>query len=180
MNRSVLITGATSDTGRAAAKESIAFGLTVRAMVHSKDDRSTALEKLGCEVLLGDLHKIDTIREAMKGTDAAYFVYPVQPGLSMQRSISRRLQRKQPSPPSSICFRDRLIAIRKAIRVETLSLLSRFSIGRVLQSPIFARRTSLNGCFTRFSFLSLLKKEFSACLLAKGDMHPSQRRIRGA
>src|SRR5271165_5586662 len=81
MNRSVLITGATSDTGRAAAKESIAFGLTVRAMVHSKDDRSTALEKLGCEVLLGDLHKIDTIREAMKGTDAAYFVYPVQPGL---------------------------------------------------------------------------------------------------
>jgi len=46
MNRSVLITGATGDTGRAAAKESIALGLTVRAMVHSKDDRSTGLEKL--------------------------------------------------------------------------------------------------------------------------------------
>jgi NAD(P)H dehydrogenase (quinone) len=33
MKRKVLITGATGDTGRAAIKESIALGLTVRAMV---------------------------------------------------------------------------------------------------------------------------------------------------
>lgn len=31
--------------------------------------------------LWGDLHHIDTIREAMEGIDAAYLVYPVQPGL---------------------------------------------------------------------------------------------------
>jgi NAD(P)H dehydrogenase (quinone) len=81
MNRKVLITGATGDTGRAAVNESVAHGLTVRAMVHGKDDRSAALEKLGAEVVVGDLHDIDTIREAMEGTDAAYLVYPVQPGL---------------------------------------------------------------------------------------------------
>ena len=81
MPRKVLITGATGDTGRAAVKESIRRGLGVRAMVRRKDDRANALEKLGAEVVVGDLHKIDTIREAMEGTDAAYLVYPVYPGL---------------------------------------------------------------------------------------------------
>lgn len=81
MKRTVLITGATGDTGRAAVKESIALGLDVRAMVHSKDARSEALEKLGAEVALGDLLEINTVRAAMEGVDAAYFVWPVQPGL---------------------------------------------------------------------------------------------------
>jgi uncharacterized protein YbjT (DUF2867 family) len=81
MKRKVLITGATGDTGRAAIKESIRRGLDVRAMVHVKDDRSTPLEKLGAEIIVGDLHQIDTIHQALEGSDAAYFVYPVQPGL---------------------------------------------------------------------------------------------------
>jgi NAD(P)H dehydrogenase (quinone) len=81
MTKKVLITGATGDTGRAAVKESIALGLNVRAMVHSKDARSETLEQLGAEVVLGDLLEIDTIRAAMEGVDAAYFVWPVKPGL---------------------------------------------------------------------------------------------------
>jgi NAD(P)H dehydrogenase (quinone) len=40
-----------------------------------------ALEALGAEIVLGDLLEIDTIRAAMQGIDAAYFVWPVQPGL---------------------------------------------------------------------------------------------------
>jgi NAD(P)H dehydrogenase (quinone) len=76
-----LITGATGDTGRAAVKESLALGLAVRAMVHRKDDRSAALEQLGADVAIGDLLDIDTIVTAMKGVDAAYMVWPVQPGL---------------------------------------------------------------------------------------------------
>ncbi len=81
MNRKVLITGAAGDTGRAATRESIKRGLGVRAMVHRKDDRSASLERQGAEVVEGDLLNIDTIREAMEGIDAAYLVYPVQPGL---------------------------------------------------------------------------------------------------
>jgi uncharacterized protein YbjT (DUF2867 family) len=50
-------------------------------MVHARDHRSAALERLGAEVVIGDLHKIDTIRDAMEGIDAAYLVYPVQAGL---------------------------------------------------------------------------------------------------
>lgn len=79
--RTVLITGATGDTGRAAVRESLALGLRVRAMVHRTDARSDALARLGAEVVAGDLLEIDTIRAAMDGVDAAYFVWPVAPGL---------------------------------------------------------------------------------------------------
>jgi NAD(P)H dehydrogenase (quinone) len=81
MNKTVLISGANGDTGRAAVRESIALGLDVRAMVHKKDARSELLEKLGAEVVVGDLLEINTVRAAMKGVDAAYLVWPVQPGL---------------------------------------------------------------------------------------------------
>ncbi|MET7552134.1 NmrA family NAD(P)-binding protein [Streptomyces sp. NPDC005479] len=58
-----------------------ALGLDVRALVHSLDARSEALEKLGAEVVVGDLLEINTIRAAMEGVDATYLVWPVQPGL---------------------------------------------------------------------------------------------------
>ncbi|MBB5058079.1 uncharacterized protein YbjT (DUF2867 family) [Granulicella aggregans] len=81
MSRKVLITGATGDTGRAAVAESIKAGLTVRAMVRKVDERSKALEALGAEVVIGDLQEINTLSKAMEGVEAAYFVYPVAPGL---------------------------------------------------------------------------------------------------
>jgi NAD(P)H dehydrogenase (quinone) len=79
--RTVLVTGATGDTGRAAVKQAIAQGLTVRALVHSEDVRSETLAKWGAEIVVGDLLEIDTIVAAMQGADAAYLVWPVQPGL---------------------------------------------------------------------------------------------------
>ena len=81
MSKKVLISGATGDTGRAAVKEGLTLGLGVRAMVHKKDARAEALEAAGAEVVTGDLLEIDTIRAAMDGVEAAYFVWPVQPGL---------------------------------------------------------------------------------------------------
>ena len=63
--RTVLITGATGDTGRAAVKESIALGLDVRALVHREDARSAALEQQGARIAVGDLLEIDTIVAAM-------------------------------------------------------------------------------------------------------------------
>ncbi len=81
MGKKVLITGATGDTGRAAVKEAIDLGLDVRAMVHKKDARSEALAELGAEIVVGDLLEINTVRAAMQGVEAAYFVWPVTPGL---------------------------------------------------------------------------------------------------
>jgi uncharacterized protein YbjT (DUF2867 family) len=50
-------------------------------MVHGEDARSHALQKLGAEIVVGDLLEINTVLAAMEGVDAAYFVWPVQPGL---------------------------------------------------------------------------------------------------
>jgi NAD(P)H dehydrogenase (quinone) len=80
MKRKVLITGATGDTGRAAIQESLRRGLDVRAMVRVRDDRAAALEKLGDEIVVGDLHQIDTIRQPMEGAAAATSYIPSSPG----------------------------------------------------------------------------------------------------
>jgi NAD(P)H dehydrogenase (quinone) len=42
MSKKVLISGAAGDTGRAAVREAISLGLSVRAMVHGKDARSVS------------------------------------------------------------------------------------------------------------------------------------------
>ena len=81
MSRRVLITGATGDTGRAAVKEAVALGLTVRAMVRKRDDRALALGALGAEIVVGDLLDINSIVDAMKAIESAFFVWPVAPGL---------------------------------------------------------------------------------------------------
>ncbi|MER7678512.1 NAD(P)H-binding protein [Streptomyces sp. NPDC096934] len=79
--RTVLISGATGDTGRAAVRASLALGMNVRALVHRIDERSDALAESGAEVVTGDLLDINTLRPAMEGTEAAYLVWPVQPHL---------------------------------------------------------------------------------------------------
>ncbi|HTV85041.1 MAG TPA: NmrA family NAD(P)-binding protein [Dyella sp.] len=81
MSKKVLISGATGDTGSAAVRESIALGLQVRAMVRSIDERATALQALGAQIVAGDFNNVNSLRDAMQGVDAAYFVYPVAPGL---------------------------------------------------------------------------------------------------
>jgi uncharacterized protein YbjT (DUF2867 family) len=81
MSKKVLITGAAGDTGRAAVRESLALGLQVRAMVRQIDARSDTLAAQGAEIVVGDLHDINSLVPALKDIGAAYFVYPVAPGL---------------------------------------------------------------------------------------------------
>ena len=77
----ILVTGAAGKTGGYAAKLLLERGHRVRAFVHSFDDRAAKLRDSGAEVIVGDLHDIDTVREAVDGVRAAYFVYPISPGL---------------------------------------------------------------------------------------------------
>ena len=77
----VLVTGAAGRTGGYAAKLLLERGHRVRALVHSFDDRAAKLRDSGAEVIVGDLQDIDTVREAVDGVRAAYFVYPISPGL---------------------------------------------------------------------------------------------------
>ena len=77
----LLVTGAAGRTGGYAAKLLLERGHRVRALVHSFDDRAAKLRDSGAEVIVGDLQDIDTVREALDGARAAYFVYPISPGL---------------------------------------------------------------------------------------------------
>jgi len=76
-----LITGATGATGSAAAAQLLDKGRRVRAFVHRADERSESLRRRGAEIVVGDLLDFDAVREALKGVNRAYFVYPIRPGL---------------------------------------------------------------------------------------------------
>jgi NAD(P)H dehydrogenase (quinone) len=80
-NSALLVTGAAGRTGGSAAKLLLERGHRVRALVHRFDDRAALLRDSGAEIVVGDLHDIDTVREAADGVRAAYFVYPISPGL---------------------------------------------------------------------------------------------------
>jgi uncharacterized protein YbjT (DUF2867 family) len=77
----VLVTGAAGFTGGAAVDTALNLGLPVRAFVHADDARAAALRARGVEVAIGDLSNIDSVRGALKGVRAAYFVYPIRPGI---------------------------------------------------------------------------------------------------
>ena len=77
----VLVTGATGDTGGATVEQLLARGRHVRALAHRKDARSERLQELGAEVVFGDFLDLDAIRAAVQGVQHAYFCYPIRPGI---------------------------------------------------------------------------------------------------
>lgn len=81
MTRRILITGATGTTGRPATELLLQQGFEIRAFVHSVDERSDKLKALGADVVVGDLLDLDSVKIALQGVNAAYFVYPIRPGL---------------------------------------------------------------------------------------------------
>jgi len=76
-----LVTGASGETGRHTVRRLLEKGHAVRALVHKDDERSEALRGAGAEVVVGDLLEHDDAIRATAGTSAAYFCYPVRPGL---------------------------------------------------------------------------------------------------
>ena len=77
----VLVTGATGNTGGATVEELLARGRHVRALAHREDARSKRLQELGAEVVFGDFLDLDAIRAAVQGVQRAYFCYPIRPGI---------------------------------------------------------------------------------------------------
>ncbi len=81
MTDKFLVTGATGETGRYTVRRLLEKGHAVRAMVHRQDERADALRREGAEVVVGDLFEHDDVIHATVGTTAAYFCYPVRPGI---------------------------------------------------------------------------------------------------
>jgi NAD(P)H dehydrogenase (quinone) len=76
-----LITGATGKTGAHTVRLLTERGHRVRAFVHALDERSARLAEQGAEVVAGDLLDFPAVSSAMTGVTAAYFCYPIHPGL---------------------------------------------------------------------------------------------------
>jgi uncharacterized protein YbjT (DUF2867 family) len=77
----LLVTGATGRTGRHTVQHLVEKGHAVRALVHQEDERSEALRRTGAEVVVGDLLEHGDTIGATAGTSAAYFCYPIRPGI---------------------------------------------------------------------------------------------------
>jgi len=69
-------------------------GHCVRAFVHRLDRRSEALAAQGAEVVAGDLLDQDAVGRAMQGIEAAYFCYPIEPGLLEATAIFAQAARE--------------------------------------------------------------------------------------
>src|ERR1700732_3632390 len=76
-----LVIGATGKTGQHTVQHLLERGHAVRAMVHKEDERWEVLRGAVAEVVIGDLLELDDVIRAAAGTSAAYFCYPVSPGL---------------------------------------------------------------------------------------------------
>jgi len=81
MTDKFLVTGATGETGGYTVRRLLEKGHAVRAMVHKEDERAEALRRAGAEVVVGDLFEHDDAIRAAADITAAYFCYPVRPGI---------------------------------------------------------------------------------------------------
>ncbi|MGW5702431.1 NmrA family NAD(P)-binding protein [Amycolatopsis japonica] len=75
----VLVTGATGRQGGATARALLAAGVPVRALVRDPA-RAKAVEALGAELVVGDLHDIESVIRAAKGARAVFSVQ--MPGMN--------------------------------------------------------------------------------------------------
>ena len=75
----ILVTGATGNTGGAVVSELLHRGVPVRAMVRTRDPRSAALQARGAEVVVADIFDPDQLAAAMRGVQRAYYVPPYHP-----------------------------------------------------------------------------------------------------
>ncbi len=78
----ILVTGATGKTGGAVARQLLAEGWPVRALVHADDERSAALRHLGAEVVVADMFDAQQLKRALHGVQRAYYVTLFKPGLA--------------------------------------------------------------------------------------------------
>ena len=74
----ILATGATGKTGAQVVDQLLKRGFPVRALARRRDERTSRLEKLGAEVVLGDFLDLQSIRNAIEGVKRVYFCYPPQ------------------------------------------------------------------------------------------------------
>jgi uncharacterized protein YbjT (DUF2867 family) len=80
----ILVIGATGrhgGTGAAVVDLLLERGRSVRALVHTDDERAVALRRRGAATVVADLHDRASLSAAVNDVSAIYFTYPVGPGV---------------------------------------------------------------------------------------------------
>ncbi len=93
--KTILVTGATGDTGRPTVKLLRERGHKVKALVHKDDERARTLRDQGADVVVGDMLDISSMRKAANGVSSAYFVYPMLPGQVEAAAIFAQVARER-------------------------------------------------------------------------------------
>ena len=141
-----LVIGATGKTGQHTVQHLLERGHAVRAMVHKEAERSEALRRTGVEVVVGELLEHDDVIRAAAGTTAAYFCYPVSPGLIQATAYfadaAKRAELKAVVNMSQISARGRIL---KATPRATTGSPNGFSTGLAFRPSTFVRPSSRNG-----------------------------------
>jgi NAD(P)H dehydrogenase (quinone) len=139
-----LIAGGTGSTGRSAVKILMEQGYSVRVFVHSEDERSANLRIQGADIVVGDLLNLDDTRNALEGVGAAYFVYPISPGLV--EATAYFAQAAKEAGVGSIVNMSQISARREGERRKALNVIGgrqRDFIGRRQEKPKRSSAASL-------------------------------------
>ena len=80
-SRKLLVTGATGKTGKYVVRRLRERGEQVRSLVHREDERSAKLAAAGAEIVVADMLDLAAVAAATRDISAAYFTYPIRPGL---------------------------------------------------------------------------------------------------
>ena len=141
-SKKFLVTGATGKTGAYVVRQLRDRGEQVRALVHSEDERSANLAAAGAEIVVGDMLDLAAVTAATRDITAAYFIYPLAPGLLEATAIFA--QAAAESGVSAIVNMSQISARRDAASNAAASTgsPSAFSTGRRFPSPICVRRSS--------------------------------------
>jgi NAD(P)-dependent dehydrogenase (short-subunit alcohol dehydrogenase family) len=140
-----LVTGSTGATGSKTVKFLIDAGAGVRAFVHREDERSAALAAQGAEIVRGDLLDFEAVRAALEGTQGAYFVYPIMPGILQATAYFAQAAKEAAIEIVVNMSQISRVEKRKVMPPRITGFRSRSSTGRALPSHICDPHFSLNG-----------------------------------
>src|ERR1700747_658106 len=93
--KTILVTGATGDTGRPTVKLLLERGHKVKALVRKDDERARTLREQEADVVVGDMLDISRVRKAADGVSSAYFVYPMSEGMVEASAIFAQVARER-------------------------------------------------------------------------------------
>jgi uncharacterized protein YbjT (DUF2867 family) len=98
MSAPILVTGAAGGSQGSTGNRIVQWlrqrDLPVRALVHRIDERSERLQKIGVDILAGDLLDPHFVHKALPGMKQAYFTFPVNDGLLEASTIFARAARE--------------------------------------------------------------------------------------